>query len=878
MFSLSRARVAASVLAVLLAASTTRAALAGPVYPLHASADGRYLLDQANVPFLLTGESPQAMVVNVGDSDTDLFFADRASHGFNTAWINLLCTTYTGGRVDASLLDGTRPFTANMPGKSSYDLTTPNEAYFARVDRVIALAAAHGTLVLLDPIETGGFLATMRDNGHSRCRAYGRFLGARYGAADNILWMSGNDFQTWRDSSDDGVVRAVATGIREADTRHLQTTELDYLASSSLDDPAWSALLGVNATYTYYPTYARLRDDYNRSPHLPNVMIEANYEFENLQGPLTTAAILRKQEYWTMTSGAAGQLYGNTFTWRFTQDWKTHLDSPGAVEMTHLRALLDPRPWYDLVPDVAHTVVTGGYGTFSSIGHVSDNDFLTAARTPDGALVLVYTPIVRTFTVDLRQLSAAATTRWFDPSAGTFTTIAGSPFANSGPHDFTPPGNNADGDGGWVLVLETRPPETQAPVASLTLPARGATVTGIASIAASASDNVGVAGVQFQLDGATLGSEDSTPPYEFAWSTATVSNGPHLLAAVARDAAGNRGSDTLTVIVSNAAPPPPVDHLVAAYAFDETGGTRAADVSGAGNHVSLHGLTFAAGHRGNALTFGGTTGYAEAPSTPSLDVSGTGLTIAFWVKVHSTTSGIDGVVIGKPWNATTAARPYYQYGVEYANAVGKTLDFYFGDPAGAVHGPHRMTPIPGQWTFAAFTFDGTTVRGYLDGTLRFAEPDAGSIAARGNTLRFGVDGGFQQFFNGALDDLRIYTRALTPTELVSAMQTPVLDTARVGDSPVIGARARLFPARPNPFRAGTRIVFDLAVPLTGNLAVFDAAGRRVRVLASGTFSAGPHGCDWDGFDTRGESVRAGSYFARLLAGHESLECSIVRIR
>ena len=59
---------------------------------------------------------------------------------------------------------------------------------------------------------------------------------------------------------------------------------------------------------------------------------------------------------------------------------------------------------------------------------------------------------------------------------------------------------------------------------------------------ASAADNVGVSGVQFRLDGANLGSEDTTSPYAVTWDTPTVTNGPHTLSAVARDAAGNSES------------------------------------------------------------------------------------------------------------------------------------------------------------------------------------------------------------------------------------------------------------------------------------------------------------------------------------------------
>jgi glucose/arabinose dehydrogenase/PKD repeat protein len=69
---------------------------------------------------------------------------------------------------------------------------------------------------------------------------------------------------------------------------------------------------------------------------------------------------------------------------------------------------------------------------------------------------------------------------------------------------------------------------------------------------ADASDNVGVAGVQFLLDGFVAGGEDVAAPYAFTWDTRAVANGAHTLEARARDAAGNtRTSAAVTVNVVN---------------------------------------------------------------------------------------------------------------------------------------------------------------------------------------------------------------------------------------------------------------------------------------------------------------------------------------
>jgi len=89
---------------------------------------------------------------------------------------------------------------------------------------------------------------------------------------------------------------------------------------------------------------------------------------------------------------------------------------------------------------------------------------------------------------------------------------------------------------------------------SIAAPANGATVSGTITVTATATDNVGVVGVQFKLDGANLGAEATTAPYSVSWTTTTATNGAHTLTAVARDAAGNVTTSTaVTVTVSNAA-------------------------------------------------------------------------------------------------------------------------------------------------------------------------------------------------------------------------------------------------------------------------------------------------------------------------------------
>jgi hypothetical protein len=267
--------------------------------------------------------------------------------------------------------------------------------------------------------------------------------------------MSGNDFQTWSNASDDAAVLAVANGIRSADSGHIQTVELNYLNSGSLDDGRWRSMIELDAAYTYLPTYAQVLTEYNRKPFLPVFMIEAGYEFEQNAPYISYGdpAVVRRQAYWSILSGATGQFYGNHYTWQFADGWKDHLDTPGSAQIGYLVSLFGDRRWFRLVPDQAHKIVTAGYGKFSTSGSVRSSNYVTTAGTRDGRLVAAYLPTGDPVTVDMARLAGPVRAHWYDPADGTYVVISGSPFPNSRKVRLETPGKNADGDRDWVLVL-----------------------------------------------------------------------------------------------------------------------------------------------------------------------------------------------------------------------------------------------------------------------------------------------------------------------------------------------------------------------------------------------------------------------------------------
>jgi hypothetical protein len=420
------------------------------------SSNHRYVLDQNGHPYMIVGDSAHSLSVDLSTTEMNAYFADRQAHGFNSVLVQLICGPYTGNQnansANFATYDGITPFTTDG------DISTPNPAYFSRMQAMAQLAESHGITLFLDPADTGQLLDTssfLADNGSANDYNYGVFLGNTFKGFPNIVWQSGNDYQQ-SGPTNDAYVLSIAQGIRSVDPKQLQTVELNYNASLSTDDPQWASFANLNAEYDYYSPYAEVLAGYNfSSPTMPVFGTENDYEFENNIGtnPGSTQN-LRLQEYWTMTSGATGLLYGNHYTWDdpIWADEQSHLDTPGVQQLQYMSSLFKSVAWYNLVPDQGHTFVTAGYGNFQNQGTESSDNYVTAAITADGTLGIAYLPQSTTVTVNMAEMHGPITARWYDPTTGAFSAIGVLP--NTGTYQFTSPADHSDGTDDWVLVLQ----------------------------------------------------------------------------------------------------------------------------------------------------------------------------------------------------------------------------------------------------------------------------------------------------------------------------------------------------------------------------------------------------------------------------------------
>jgi hypothetical protein len=233
---------------------------------------------------------------------------------------------------------------------------------------------------------------------------------------------------------------------------------------------------------------------------------------------------------------------------------------------------------------------------------VSSTTVVTASASDNVGVVGVQ------FTIDGANLGAEDTTVPYAVSWNTTGAANGSHTIAAIARDAA--GNSTRSATVTVTVNNAPPADTTPPTVSITSPANGATVNGTVSVSANASDNVGVVGVQFQLDGANLGAQDTSAPYSVSWNTTTASNGSHTLTATARDAAGNQTSAQVTVTVSNGPPPdttPPTVSITSPASGATVFGTISVTAS-ASDNVGVVDVQF--------LLDNGVNGSADATTAP----------------------------------------------------------------------------------------------------------------------------------------------------------------------------------------------------------------------------------------------------------------------
>ena len=204
---------------------------------------------------------------------------------------------------------------------------------------------------------------------------------------------------------------------------------------------------------------------------------------------------------------------------------------------------------------------------------------------------------------------------------------------------------------------------------------------------------------------------------------------------------------------------PPAPGLVAAYAFDETSGTTAADASGNGRTGLVAGATWATGRYGGALSFDGSDDYVGLPALGTFYNSA--FTLEAWVQKATTKNDVG--IVGS-WAGSGPMLWVDHLATRHHLTLGSSFSSYLDS---------GVNPSVGQWQHLAATFDGATARYFVDGVQVATRAFSGSVGTS-DAWRIGAYGSVAGgFFDGLIDEIRVYDRALSSSEIVADRDTPL---------------------------------------------------------------------------------------------------------
>lgn len=422
--------------------------------PLRISSAGSHLETTTGQPFFYLADTAWELLHRCNEADSRKYLTDRADKGFNVVQTVVL----------AELEGLTVPNTAGALPLIDLDPARPNGAYFAHVDRVVAMADSLGIYL--------GLLPTWGDKFNKKwgvgpevftpdnAEAFARYLGDRY-AGNNVIWILGGD-RNPEETDDFAIVRAMAKGLRATVGRRQLITyhpQGGYRSTQFFSDDEWidfHMFQSGHGSYGDKRNYDFPRTAKREAPGKPIINGEPCYEdhpvnWRPVNGWFTDFDT-RRTAYWSVLAGTTGHTFGNHNIWQMWRpdrepissartDWYEALHWPGAAQMGHLRRLMESLPFWTLQPD---------FDLFTAMPNSSGRETLVA-RTKNGSLIVAYTPYGDALDIPKDRLPKRYRAYWFDPRTG--TRFAFQPETMGDALRFDPPFDPEQGND-WVLLVQ----------------------------------------------------------------------------------------------------------------------------------------------------------------------------------------------------------------------------------------------------------------------------------------------------------------------------------------------------------------------------------------------------------------------------------------